>query len=53
MAEGFTVECNVICGDGSLLFCGVVKFGCIGEILCCVVVTVVCTISSFMNCDGI
>ena len=34
------------------VFFGVVKFGCIGEILCCVVV-VVWTISSFMKCDGV
>ena len=34
------------------VFLGVVKFGRIGEILCCVVV-VVCTISSFMKCDGV
>ena len=38
-----------------LLYCffGVVRFGCIGEILCCVVVIVVWTISLFMNCDGV
>ena len=53
MAEGFTIDCNVICGDVALLFFDVVKFGCIGEILCCVVVTVVWTISSFMKCDGV
>ena len=41
MAEGFTVDCNVICGNVTLLFFGVVKLGCIGEILCCVVVIVV------------
>ena len=34
------------------VFFGVLKFGCIGEILCCVVV-VVWTISSFMKCDGV
>ena len=33
------------------VFFGVVKFGRIGEILCCVVV--VWTISSLMKCDGV
>ena len=42
----------VTCASEVFVFLGVVKFGCIGEILCCVVV-VVWTISSFMKCDGV
>ena len=33
--------------------CGVVNVGCIGEILCCGVVSNVSTISSFTKCDGV
>ena len=36
-----TVDCKVTCGSVLFVFFGVVRFGCIGEILCCVVVTVV------------
>ena len=32
---------------------GVVRFGCIGEILCCAVVTTVVTISPFVGCDDV
>ena len=32
---------------------GVVRFGCIGEILCCVVVITAVTTSSFAKCDGV
>ena len=49
--EGLTVDCKVTCVCEGFVFLGVVKFGRIGEILCCVVV--VCTISSFMKCDGV
>ena len=50
--EGLTVDCKVTCASEVCVFLGVVKFGRIGEILCCVVV-VVWTISSFMKCDGV
>ena len=50
--EGLTVDYKVTCASEVFVFFGVVKFGCIGEILCCVVV-VVWTISSFMKCDGV
>ena len=46
------VDCKVTCVSDVFVFLGVVSFGCIGEILCCVVVAVVCTVSSFMKCDG-
>ena len=49
--EGLTVDCKVTCVCEGFVFLGVVKFGRIGEMLCCVVV--VCTISSFMKCDGV
>ena len=39
------------CASEVFVFLGVVKFGRIGEILCCVVVD--WTISSFMKCDGV
>ena len=48
-----TVDCNVTCGNVGSLGFGVVRFGCIGEIICCVVVTIVSTISSFIICDGV
>ena len=38
--EGLTVDCNVTCGKVGFLGLGVVTFGFIGEVLCCVVVTV-------------
>ena len=41
------MDCNVTCGKSGFLGLGVVRFGCIGEILCCVVVAIVSTISSF------
>ena len=47
------MDCNVTCGNIGFLGLGVVTFGCIGEILCCVVVTIVSTISSFTKCDGV
>ena len=50
---GLTADCNVTCGKVEFLGLGVVRIGCIGEILCCVVVTFVSTISSFTNCDGV
>ena len=50
--EGLTVDCKVTCANEVFCIFGVVKFGCIGEILFCVVV-VVWTISSFMKCDGV
>ena len=51
--EGLMVDCNVTCVSNVFVFLGVVRLGCIGEILCCVVVAVVWTISSIMNCDGV
>ena len=38
---GLKVNCKVTCGSVDFLFPGVVRFGCIGEIHCCVVVTVI------------
>ena len=32
---------------------GVVRFGCIGEMFCCVVITIVSTNSSLKKCDGV
>ena len=52
-AEGLTVDCNVTCGNVGFLGLGVVRFGCIGEIICCVVVVTVSTTSSFEECDGV
>ena len=46
------MDCNVTCGNVGLLGLGVVRFGCIGELLCCVVVAIFSTISSFTICDG-
>ena len=51
--EGSTVDCKVTCVSNVFVFLGVVRLGCIGEILSCVVVAVVWTISSFMKCDGV
>ena len=50
---GLTVDCNVTCGRVGFFGLGVVRFGCIGEILCCVVVTTVVTTSSFAKCDDV
>ena len=49
--EGLTVDCNVTCGHVGFLGLGVVRFGCIGEIICCVVVVTVSTSSSFVKRD--
>ena len=51
--EGLKVDCKVTCVSDVFVFLGVVSLRCIGEILCCVVVVVVWTISSFMKCDGV
>ena len=45
--------CNVTCGKSGFLGLGVVRFGCIGEILFCVVVAIVSIISPFTKCDGV
>ena len=47
--EGLTVGCNVTWGNIEVFGFGVVSFGFIGEILCCVVASIVSTISSFIN----
>ena len=49
---GLTVDCNVTCNIGFLSL-GAVRFECIGEMLCCVVVNTVVTTSSFVKCDGV
>ena len=51
--EGLTLDCKVTDGKIGFLGLGVVRFGCISEILCCVVVAIVSTISSFAKCDGV
>ena len=51
--EGLTVDCKVTCGSDVFVFFGVVRFGRIGEIICCVFVVVVWTTASFMKCDGV
>ena len=51
--ERLTVDCNVFCCIFGFLGLGVVRFGCIDEILCCVVVAIVSTISSFGKWDGV
>ena len=43
----------VTCVSDVFVFLGVVRLGCIGEIICCIVVVVVWTIFSFMKCDGV
>ena len=48
---GLAVDCSVTCGKIGFFGLGVVRFGCIGEILCCAVVTTVVTTFSFMGCD--
>ena len=50
---GLTVDCSVTCDMTGFFGLGVVRFGCIGEILCCVVVTTVVTTSSFAKCDDV
>ena len=50
---GLTVDCKVTCGKVGFLGLGVVGYGCIGEIFCCVVVITVVTTSSFANCDDV
>ena len=50
--EGLTVDCNVTCGKLGFLGLGIVRFGCIGEIICCVVFTV-SAVSSSAKCDGV
>ena len=45
--------CNVTCGNVGFLGLDVVRFGCIGEMLCCVFVAIVSTISSFTTCHAI
>ena len=47
------MDCSVTCGNVAFLGLGFVRFGCIGETLCCVVVTIVSTISSITKCDGL
>ena len=48
-----TLHCSVVCGKRAWFFvCGVVIVGCIGEILCCVVVGSVSTDSSFTSVMG-
>ena len=47
------MDCNVTFSNVRFLGLRVVRFGCVGEILCCVVVNVVSTISSFTKCDGV
>ena len=51
--EGLTVDCNATCRNVRFLGLGVVRFGCIGEIFCCMLVTIVSITSSFMKCDGV
>ena len=52
LTDGFTVDCKVVDGIELLfLLCGVVIIGCIEEIICCVVVGNVSTISSFEKYD--
>ena len=46
------MDCNVTCGSVGFFGLGIVRYGCIGEILCCVVVAIVSTTSSFTHCDG-
>ena len=46
------MDINVTCGNVGLLGLGVVRLGCIGELLCCVVLAIVSSISSFTICDG-
>ena len=50
---GLTRDCNVTCGKVGFLGLGVVRFDCIGEMLCCVVVITVVTTSLFVKSDGV
>ena len=50
---GLTIDCKVTCGKAGFLGLAVVRFGCIGEILCCAVVFTVVTTSSFAKSDGV
>ena len=50
---GLTVDCSVTCGKIGFIGFGVVRFGCIGEILCCAVVTTVLITSSFVRSDDV
>ena len=50
--RGLTVDCNVTCGNVGDFGIGVVRFGLIGEILCCAAVVIVSAISYFTKCDG-
>ena len=45
------MDCNVTCGNVGFFGFGVVGNGYVEEILCCVVVTIVSTISSFRKSD--
>ena len=47
------VDCKVFCVSDVFVFFGVLRFCRIGEIFCCVVVTVIWTISPFEGCDGV
>ena len=47
------MDCNITCCNIGFLGLGVVRFGCIGEILCFVVVTIVSNIISLMKSDGV
>ena len=53
VTEGFTVDCILVCGNAVFLFRGVVSVGWMEEMLCCVVVVIVSTISSLMKCDEV
>ena len=50
---GLTVDCSVTCGKIGVFGVGDVRFGCIGEIFCCAVVTFVVTTPSFVRCDDV
>ena len=50
---GLTVDWGVTCGKIGFFGLGVVRFGCIGEILCCAVVTTVVTTPPFVRCDDV
>ena len=53
LTEGLIVDCNVTCSNVGFLGLGVVRFGCICELLCCVVVTIVSTFFSITKCEGV
>ena len=48
-----TVDCSVTCGKIGFFGLGVVSLGCIGEILCCAVVTIAVTPSSFAKYNDV